>query len=80
MSETIEITTPDDRPGVFVATFQEPTKIETYGTGASPAAALEALLAELRSLRIILGNRERSSLAPDLLEALAAIEDYLKTF
>ena len=80
MPEKIEISSPDDQPGVFVATFQEPTKIATYGTGVSPVAALESLLSEVRTLQTVLGSRPRSSLDPDLLEAFIAIENYFKTF
>jgi hypothetical protein len=77
--ETIEITTPDDRPRTFVAAFQEPSKITVYGLGATPLVAVRDLLENLRSAKSAF-NKDRAHLGPQLREELLAIEAFLNTF
>jgi hypothetical protein len=79
MAEVIEIATPEDQSRVFVATFQEPSKITVYGSGATPLVAVRDLLENLRSAKSAF-NKDRAGLEPQLREELLAIEAFLSTF
>ena len=78
MPETIQITTPDDQPRSFVATFQASSSITAYGTGTTPLYALTSLFESLRdSFEKLSAHRDR--LTPELREELLAIETYVNT-
>ena len=79
MAETIEITTPEDQPHRFVATFPEPSKITAYGIGATPLVAVRDLLQTVRGTRSGL-NKSRTRLSDNQREELTAIESFLSTF
>ena len=65
MIETIQITTPDDQPRSFVASFQATSLITAYGTGETPLSALTSLFEALRdSLHTLRAHRDR--LTPEL--------------
>ena len=79
MIETIEITTPDDKPHEFIAAFQESSCITIYGHGCTPVSAVLGLMENLSEARSLLGAR-REQLAPQLRDEYNAIEAFLDTF